>query len=148
MGMDGGILSEDLGQSYGATLYSYSPERAVGTNLYGGISNRGSGDNPGQMIVALGAKGDLSSMVDKLSYKSQVFMIWYDETDNLLYKDDATADVDDYAGTTFDLQLRYALDPNFSVDYIFGIFVPGAGIEDQFGDDVAMTNCLTLSWTY
>ncbi|OQY19521.1 MAG: hypothetical protein B6I36_04015 [Desulfobacteraceae bacterium 4572_35.1] len=27
IGMDGGIMSEDLGQSYGATLYSYSPER-------------------------------------------------------------------------------------------------------------------------
>ena len=148
IGMDGGIMSEDLGQSYGATLYSYSPERAVGGNSYGGISNRGSGNNPGQILCAIGAKGDLSSLVDKLSYKTQAFMIWYDETDNLINKKNPGKDVDDYAGTTFDLQLKYALDKNFTIDYIFGIFVPGDGIEDQYGDDVAMTNCLTLAWKY
>ncbi len=148
IGMDGGIMSEDLGQSYGATLYSYSPERAFKSNLYGGISNKGSGDNPGQILCAIGAKGDLSSLVDKLSYKTQAFMIWYDETDNLINKKNPGKDVDDYAGTTFDLQLKYALDKNFTIDYIFGIFVPGDGIEDQYGDDVAMTNCLTLAWKY
>jgi hypothetical protein len=148
MGMDGGILSEDMGQSYGATLYSYAPERAVGGNGYGGISNGGSGNNPGQIIAALGAKGDLSAMVDKLSYKTQVFFIWYDETDNLTNVKDPGTDVDDYAGTTFDLQLKYALDKNFNIDYIFGVFVPGDGIEDQFGDDVAMTNCLSFNWSY
>jgi predicted porin len=153
MGMDGGILSEDLGQSYGATLYSYSPERSpldtgLATDNYGGISNGGRGNNPGQMLLAFGAKGDLSSMVDKLSYKTQIFMIWYDETDNLKNIKNPGTDVDDYAGTTFDLQLKYALDKNFSVDYIFGVFVPGDGIEDQYGDDTAMTNCLSLSWTY
>ncbi|OQY19520.1 MAG: hypothetical protein B6I36_04010 [Desulfobacteraceae bacterium 4572_35.1] len=87
-------------------------------------------------------------MVDKLSYKTQMFFIWYDETDNLVNRKDATKDVDDYAGTTFDLQLKYALDKNFSVDYIFGVFMPGDGIDDQYGDDVAMTNCLTLAWKY
>ncbi|MGC9519093.1 MAG: hypothetical protein ACP5FP_05495 [Desulfuromonadaceae bacterium] len=148
MGMDGGILSEDLGQSYGATLYSYAPERAFGTNRYGGISNGGSGDNPGQMIAAIGAKGDLSAWVDKLSYKTQLFMIWYDETDNLTNTKNPGEDVDDYAGTTVDLQLKYALDENFSLGYIFGIFVPGDGIEDQYGDDAAMTNCVSLIWSY
>ncbi len=151
IGMDGGILSEDLGQSYGATLYSYSPERAkvAGTaKKYGGIGNGGNGNNPGQILCAIGAKGDLSSLVDKLSYKTQAFMIWYDETDNLINKKNPGKDVDDYAGTTFDLQLKYALDKNFTIDYIFGIFVPGDGIEDQYGDDVAMTNCLTLAWKY
>ncbi|MCA1796592.1 MAG: hypothetical protein LC645_03450, partial [Geobacteraceae bacterium] len=34
MGMDGGILSEDLGQSYGATLYSYAPERANAKGVF------------------------------------------------------------------------------------------------------------------
>ncbi|MBF0644220.1 hypothetical protein HTZ97_01850 [Desulfuromonas acetoxidans] len=148
MGMDGGILSEDIGQSYGATLYSYAPERAVGGNGYGGISNGGSGNNPGQFVAALGAKGDLSAMIDKLSYKTQVFFIWYDETDNLTNNDDPGEDVDDYAGTTFDLQLKYAVEKNFSVDYIFGVFVPGDGLEDQYGDDVAMTNCLSFNWSY
>jgi hypothetical protein len=149
MGMDGGILSEDVGQKYGATLYSYAPERAFGVadRKYGGISNGGNGNNPGEMIIALGAKGDLSNVVDKLSYKSQVFFIWYDETDNL--EAYAGHDVDDYAGTTFDLQLKYALSKNFSIDYIFGIFVPGDGLEDAYGgDDDAITNCLTLAWSY
>jgi hypothetical protein len=153
MGMDGGILSEDLGQSYGATLYSYAPERSplqtgLPTDNYGGISNGGRGNNPGQMIAAAGAKGDLSAWVDKLSYKTQVFMIWYDETDNLNNIKNPGEEVDDYAGTTFDLQLNYALDENFSLGYIFGIFVPGDRIEDQFGDDPAMTNCLSLVWSY
>lgn len=148
MGMDGGILSEDMGQSYGATLYSYAPERALGTNRYGGIGNGGSGDNPGQLIAAVGAKGDLSHWVDKLSYKTQMFMIWYDETDNLVNTKNPGEKVDDYAGTTVDLQLNYALDDHFTVGYIFGIFVPGDGIEDQYGDDSAMTNCLSLVWSY
>ncbi len=153
MGMDGGILSEDLGQSYGATLYSYSPERSplkngLPTDNYGGISNGGRGNNPGQILAAIGAKGDLSQWVDKLSYKTQMFMIWYDKTDNLNNKRKPSKKVDDYAGTTFDLQLQYALDEHFSVGYIFGIFVPGAGIKDQFGDDSAMTNCLALTWSY
>ncbi|OEU73276.1 MAG: hypothetical protein BA874_12560 [Desulfuromonadales bacterium C00003068] len=154
MGMDGGILSEDLGQSYGATLYSYSPERSplaagLDADNYGGISNGGKGNNPGQVLLAVGAKGDLSSMVDKLSYKTQVFFIWYDETGNLANVKDPVSDVDDYAGTTFDFQLKYAVDTNFSVDYIFGVFLPGSGLEDQLdSDDVAMTNCLSLSWKY
>jgi hypothetical protein len=174
MGMDGGILSEDLGQSYGATLYSYAPERATARRVYteedftnsedvynkaahdaaltadnyGGISNGGSGDNPGQFVIALGAKGDLSRWVNKLSYKTQVFMIWYDETDNLNNIKNPGEKVDDYAGTTFDLHLNYALDENFTVGYIFGIFAPGDGIEDQYGDDPAMTNCVSLVWSY
>ncbi|MFO7831479.1 MAG: hypothetical protein R6V18_05785, partial [Desulfuromonadaceae bacterium] len=179
MGMDGGILSEDLGQSYGATLYSYAPERAkplgayskddytsgitegtdaydeavarynsdLASGLYGGIGNKGSGDNPGQFVIALGAKGDLSRWVNKLSYKTQMFMIWYDETDNLSNKN-TEEKVDDYAGTTFDLQLKYAVDENFSLGYIFGVFVPGDGIEDQYGDDTAMTNCISMVWSY
>jgi len=179
MGMDGGIMSDDLGQSYGASLYSYAPGRAVAGGVYqednytdglekgadkynsaiaeynadltedhyGGISNGSSGDNPGQFIAAIGAKGDLSRWVNKLSYKTQMFMIWYDETDNLNNKN-SEEKVDDYAGTTFDLQLNYALDENFSLGYIFSIFVPGDGIEDQFGDDPAMINCISMVWSY
>lgn len=148
MGMDGNILGEDIGQSYGATLYSYSPERALASNRYGGISNAGSGDNPGQKLVAVGARGDLSAIVPKLVYKTQAFFIWYDETDNLTNAKNPGKKVDDYAGTTFDLQVLYALSKNFSVDYIFSTFIPGDGIEDQFGDDEAMVNMLTLAWAY
>ncbi len=149
MGMDGNILGEDLGQSYGATLYSYSPERAFKTNQYGGISNAGSGDNPGQKLLAIGTKGDLSDLVSNLSYKTQLFFIWYDETDNLVNVKNPGEDVDDYAGTTFDLQLLYPLSQNFAVDYIFSTFLPGAGIKDQVdADDAAMVNMLSLCWAY
>ncbi|MCD4688603.1 MAG: hypothetical protein K8R55_04615 [Desulfuromonadaceae bacterium] len=148
MGMDGGILGEDLGQSYGATLYSFSPERATSTNQYGGISNRGSGDNPGQKLLAVGTRGDLSALVPKLMYKTQAFFIWYDETANLNNVANPGDKVDDYAGTTFDLQLLYAFSKNFSIDYIFSAFIPGEGIEDQYGDDTAFVNALTLAWSY
>jgi hypothetical protein len=148
MGMDGNILSEDMGQSYGATLYSYSPERALSTNQYGGISNRGSGDNPGQKLIAIGARGDLSRWVPKLLYKTQAFFIWYDETDNLTNVANPGEKVDSYAGTTFDLQVLYAFSKNFSIDYIFSTFIPGEGLEDQFGDDPAFVNALTLAWSY
>ncbi len=148
MGMDGNVLSEDLGQSYGATLYSYSPERATGGNRYGGIGNGGSGDNPGQKLIAIGARGDLSALVPNLLYKTQAFFIWYDETGNLDNVANPGDKVDDYAGTTFDLQLLYAFSKNFSIDYIFSAFIPGEGIEDQFGDDTAFVNALTLAWSY
>lgn len=146
LGMDGNILGEDLGQSYGATLYSYSPERSFGTNRYGGIGNGGSGDNPGQKLIAVGSRGDLSALLSGLMYKTQAFFIWYDETDNL--SEQAGTDVDDYAGTTVDMQLAYAFNKNFGIDYIFSTFIPGEGIEDQFGDDNAYVHAITLSWTY
>lgn len=142
MGMDGNILGEDLGQSYGATLYSYSPERRFKTNRYGGIGNGGSGDNPGQKLIAFGTRGDLSFLLPKLTYKSQAFFIWYDETANL------GENIDDYAGTTFDLQLAYAFSKHFSIDYIFSTFVPGDGIKDQFGEDTAFVNAITMAWSY
>lgn len=148
MGMDGNILGEDVGQSYGATLYSYAPERAFKTNRYGGIGNGGSGDNPGQKIIAIGTRGDLSRWLPNLMYKTQAFFIWYDETDNLINNRNPGKKVDDYAGTTFDLQMMYAFNKNFSIDYIFSTFVPGDGIKDQFGDDPAFVNCVTLAWTY
>ncbi len=148
LGMDGNILGEDLGQSYGATLYSYSPERSRPGNLYGGIGNRGSGDNPGQKLLAIGTRGDLSALVPALLYKAQAFFIWYDETDNLVNKRDPGSKVDDYAGTTFDLQLLYAFSENFSTDIIVSSFVPGDGIRDQFGSSSAVASTLTLAWSY
>jgi hypothetical protein len=80
MGMDGNILGESMGNPYGNVLYSYAPERRFTTLQYGGIGNAGSGNNPGHMIAALGAKGAVS---EALSYKAQVFGIWYDQTRNL-----------------------------------------------------------------
>lgn len=149
MGMDGNILGEHLSSGasiYNSPLYSFSPDRAVGGNAYGGISNASSGNNPGQKLLAIGTKGELSP---KFLYKAQAFMIWYDETDNLVNVKNPGQNVDDYAGTTFDLQLLYTFSKNFSIDNIFSTFIPGDGIEDQVNaDDPAIVNMLTLAWTY
>jgi hypothetical protein len=149
MGMDGNILGEHLssGLVYNSPLYSYAPDRAVGGNLYGGIGNASSGNNPGSMILALGAKGSLS---EKFSYKAQLFGIWFDETGNLVKTGGGT--VDDYAGTTLDILLKYDFSKNFSATYIFSGFLPGDGIKDQLAatadDTFASVNTLQLVWVY
>jgi hypothetical protein len=95
------------------------------------------------MILAVGAKGAVS---EQFSYKAQVFGIWFDETANL------GTSVDDYAGTTFDLQLKYDFSKNFSATYIGSVFLPGDGIKDQqpagADDTFASVNTLQLVWTY
>ena len=152
MGMDGNILGEHLASGaspYGAALYSYSPERAVGGDNYGGIGNGGSGNNPGQKLIAVGTKGDLGDLIPNLSYKAQAFFIWYDDTGNLVNAKNPGQKVDDYAGTTFDLQTKYAFDKNFAIDYIFSTFIPGDGIQDQVNaDDNAYVHVLTMAWSY
>jgi len=149
MGMDGCILSEHLSSGasiYNSPLYSFAPERAVGGNNYGGIGNASSGNNPGEKIVAVGAKG---ALMPKLGYKAQAFFIWYDDTANLVNVVNPGQEVDDYAGTTFDLQLKYAFNKNFSIDNIFSTFIPSDGIQDQIdADDNAYLNMLTLAWSY
>jgi hypothetical protein len=154
MGMDGNILSEHLssGVFYNSPLYSYAPDRAVGGNAYGGIGNASSGNNPGSKILAVGAKGSLADYAKGLSYKGQVFGIWFDKTNNLTPGAGKTAKPDKYAGTTFDLQLMYAFSPNFSATYIGSVFLPGDGIKDQQAttadDNFASVNTLQLAWTY
>ncbi|GAB4365037.1 MAG: hypothetical protein Kow00128_07260 [Deltaproteobacteria bacterium] len=150
MGMDGNILGEHLTALYGATLYAYAPERAGGGNVYGGIGNGGSGNNPGQLLVAFGSKGALS---DALSYKAQVFLIWYDTTKNLSNLANPGTELDDYAGTTFDLELGYKFAKNFSTKFIYSAFVPGDGIKDQLDpatsdDTFAQLATLNLIWSY
>jgi hypothetical protein len=55
-------------------------------------------------------------------------------------------------GTTFDLQLMYAFSPNFSVNGIYSMFVPGDGIKDQLAitadDTFASLYTMNLVWTY
>lgn len=149
MGMDGNILGESMGNPYGNVLYSYAPERKFSTNQYGGIGNGGSGDNPGHLIAALGSKGAIS---EALSYKAQVFMIWYDKTNNITNAKNPGVEVDDYAGTTFDLQLKYQFAKNFSTTFIYSAFVPGDGIKDQQAttadDTIAQLGTLQLVWAY
>jgi hypothetical protein len=157
MGMDGNILGENLAfgtgsglSPYNSPLYSYAPDRAVGGNLYGGISNASSGNNPGSKILALGAKGILS---DKFSYKAQLFGIWFDETNNLsMGAGKPAGDPDTFAGTTLDILLKYDFSKNFSATYIFSGFLPGDGIKDQLAttadDTFASVNTLQLVWVY
>lgn len=150
MGMDGNILGEHFTAVYGSPLYSYSPDRAVGGNVYGGISNASSGNNPGQMLIAVGSKGSIS---DPLSYKAQVFLIWYDQTKNLpVGAGQTVTEVDDYAGTTFDLQLAYKFSKNFTTSFIYSAFVPGDGIKQQLAttadDTFAQVAALQFLWAY
>jgi hypothetical protein len=145
MGMDGNILGETLsaGTYYNSFLYSYAPDRGVGGNEYGGFGNASSGNNPGSMILAVGAKGAIS---EQFSYKAQVFGIWFDDTANL------GTNVDDYAGTTVDILLKYDFSKNFSATYIGSVFLPGDGIKDQqpagADDTFASVNTVQLVWTY
>jgi len=151
MGMDGNILGEHFnGGPFYAPLYSYAPERMVGGNLYGGISGGGSGNNPGEFVVAVGSKGALS---DALSYKAQFFMLWFDKVKNISVGSGKTVtEVDKYAGTTFDLLLKYAFAKNFSSTFIYSAFVPGDGVKDQLAttadDTIAQLATLQLVWAY
>jgi hypothetical protein len=147
LGMDGNILSEHLASGaspYNSPLYSFSPDRAVGGNGYGGIGNASSGNNPGQQLVAVGAKGDLGDFVANLSYKAQVFYIMWDKTENL------GADIGKNAGTTVDVNLKYAFSKEFAIDYIGSVFLPGSGMKDINADydTMAQAHTLTLAWTY
>ena len=102
------------------------------------------------MLIAVGSKGEIS---DALSYKAQLFMIWYDKVENIPVGAGKTmSEVDDYAGTTFDLSLKYAFAKNFSTTFIYSAFVPGDGIKDQLdttADDVmAQLASLQMVWSY
>lgn len=150
MGMDGNIIGESMGNPYGNVLYSYSPERKFSTNQYGGIGNGGSGDNPGHTMIAFGSKGAIS---EPLSYKAQVFLVWYNETKNIpVGSGKSITEVDDYAGTTFDLELAYKFSGNFSTKFIYSAFSPGDGIKDQLAstadDTIAQLATLNLIWSY
>jgi hypothetical protein len=157
LGMDGNILGEHLASGaspYASPLYSYSPDRAVGGNVYGGIGNGSSGNNPGQQLIAVGARGDLGDFVPNLSYKAQLFYIMYDQTENLTNTANPGSKVDDYVGTTVDVQLKYAFSKEFAIDYIGSVFLPGDGIKDQVNtptsqnDTFAQAHTLTFAWTY
>jgi hypothetical protein len=163
LGMDGAILGEHLSSGasiYNSPLYSFSPERAVGGNGYGGIGNGGSGNNPGQQLIAIGARGDLGAMVKNFSYKAQAFYILYDKTDNLIKtRSGATTaawqggpKVDDVAGTVVSVQLKYDFSKQFAIDYIGSAFVPGDGIKDQLAatakTTTAQAHTLTMAWAF
>jgi hypothetical protein len=149
MGMDGNILGEHLASGasiYNSPLYSYAPDRAVGGNVYGGIGGASSGNNPGERIVAVGAKG----AVNDFSYKAQAFLIRYDNTGNLVKTGGGA--VSKNTGVTLDLQGMYTFSPNFSVNGIYSMFAPGSGIKDQLPTTAASTIAslytMNIVWTY
>lgn len=163
LGMDGSILGEHLSSGaspYNSPLYGFSPERAVGGNGYGGIGNGGSGNNPGQRLIAVGARGHLGDLVKNLSYKAQVFYILYDKTENLVNTASGAstpeylggASVDDMAGTVIAVQLKYDFTSEFAIDYIGSAFVPGDGLKDQLSptanSTTAQAHTLTLAWAF
>jgi hypothetical protein len=101
----------------------------------------------------LGAKGSLDDFVKNFSYKAQIFGIWFDKTENLSVGAGKTVSkVDTFAGTTFDLNLKYDFSKNFSASYIFSAFFPGDGIKDQqpttADDTFASLHTVNLLWTY
>ncbi len=163
LGMDGNVLGEHLASGaspYNSPLYSYSPERAVGGNGYGGIGNGSSGNNPGQQLFAVGARGDLGDFVKNVSYKAQVFFIRYDKTDNLVNAASGATTaayqggpaVDKTVGTEIDVQVKYAFSKEFAIDYIGSALLPGAGLKDQLSPTAksaaAQAHTLTLAWAY
>jgi hypothetical protein len=154
LGMDGNILSEHLASGaspYNSPLYSFSPDRAVGGNVYGGIGNGSSGNNPGQQLIAVGAKGDLGDFVANLSYKAQVFLISYDKTGNLTNNQNPGQSVGKAVGTEVDVNLKYTFSKSFAIDLISSMILPGDGIKDQLtttSSTTAQAHTLTLAWTY
>jgi hypothetical protein len=101
------------------------------------------------MILALGAKGAIN---EQFSYKAQVFGIWFDKTDNLTHGTVLGAEVDDFAGFTTDIMVKYDFSKNFSASYMFSAFFPGDGIKDQLpataDDTFASLHTVNLIWTY
>ena len=47
---------------------------------YGGISNLGTGNNPGQIMLSFGSSGNLAAISPKLSYQAQIFPMWFQQT--------------------------------------------------------------------
>jgi hypothetical protein len=147
-GMDNSILYEHFGggEGFGAPLYALSTERATKGNVYGGLGNGGSGNNPGLIFIAAGAKGK----IQKLSYNVRGCYLQYDEEDAL------APGIDDELGWNFDGQLKYPLSDNFYTMFTASYFVAGDGIEeyneykigDAYDSEDAWLTVLELGWTW
>ncbi|MBN2233373.1 MAG: hypothetical protein JW781_11240 [Deltaproteobacteria bacterium] len=147
-GMDNSIIYEHFGgaEGFGAPLYALSTERSTKGNVYGGIGNAGSGNNPGLLFFAAGAKGK----IQKASYNVRACYLQYDEEDAL------AVGIDDEIGWTVDGQVKYPLSANFYTVFTASYFVAGDGIEDyneaRLGDaydsEDAWLTALELGWTW
>ena len=146
-GMEGAIAYEHLG-TLGAPLYGLVPERLGGSSArYGGISNRGTGDNPGLIYIGAGATGKL----DKASYKVQAAYLMFENEDGIGASDDEI-------GWTIDALVKYPLSPNFVTSFCTSCLIPGDGIyeSDKAGehlpgvtnDDIAWISRIELCWKW
>ncbi|MEA2109155.1 MAG: hypothetical protein U9P07_07025 [Pseudomonadota bacterium] len=153
-GMDGSILYEHFGggAGFGAPLYALSTERSTKGYNYGGIGGAGSGNNPGLLFLAAGAKGK----IQKASYNIRVCYLEYDEEDSLLEANGLSGSIDDEIGWTIDGQLKYSFSPNFYTSLTASYFVVGDGIEDfneamygpDYDDEDAILTALELGWKW
>lgn len=154
IGMDGQIMGFGMNgtPAFSTPIFGLSLENSgPGGAGYGGIGNGGSGNNPGQLLLALGSSGNLASISPKLSYKGQVFFIWYDETGALEALPNARSNVDDYAATVFDVQFKYQYNQHFSTRFVGSTVIPGDGIEDATGGagtDNAYSGMIEFAWNY
>ncbi len=152
IGVDGQYLGWGPGSNraissllFGLTLDGAGPGGAT----YGGISNTGTGNNPGQIMLALGSSGNLSNISPKLSYHTQVFPMWFHKTGGLESLTTANGSVDSFAGTEVDIELKYQASKYFAPRFVFSTFLPGKGVEDATGaNDAAYVAMLELQWKY
>ena len=116
---------------------------------YGAISNAGTGNNPGQIMLSFGSSGNLSSISPKLSYQAQVFPMWFQQTGGLEALSTASGSVDSFAGTELDLAVKYQANEYFAPRLVLSSFLPGKGVEDATGaNDAAYVAMLELNWNY
>jgi hypothetical protein len=145
-GMEGGIMYEHMA-TIGAPLYGLTPERLGSPSArYGGISGKGSGDNPGLIYVGLGATGKLES---KVSYKVQTAYLWFENEDGI----DAA---DDDIGWVVDAQVAYPFSKNFVTSFTTSFLLPGDGVYKNdkehlagvYDDDMAWISRIEMTWKW
>ncbi|WP_018404586.1 hypothetical protein [Marinobacter gelidimuriae] len=152
IGIDGQFLGWGPGSNAALSsgLFGLALDRAgPGGAGYGGIENKGTGNNPGQIMLSFGSSGNLSSISPKLSYQAQVFPMWYQQTGGLETLSTASGSVDSFAGTELDLAVKYQANEYFAPRLVLSSFLPGKGVEDATGvNDAAYVAMLELNWNY
>ncbi|MBE97361.1 hypothetical protein [Marinobacter sp.] len=152
IGIDGQFLGwqPNSNQAIASGLFGLALDQAgPGGAGYGGISNAGTGNNPGQIMLSVGSSGNLASISPKLSYQAQVFPMWFQQTGGLETLSTASGSVDSYAGTELDVSVKYQANQYFAPRLVLSSFLPGKGVEDATGaDDAAYVAMLELNWNY
>lgn len=116
---------------------------------YGGIQNSGTGLNPGQIRMTLGASGTLTAISPKMSYKAQAAALWFEDTAGLEVLPGADNDVSNFAGIETTGTLRYKWSSAFTTRATLSVFNPGQGVEDATGaDDMGGLGVVELLWSF